>query len=59
MKHLFLFRYYKDDTEVEGDYELQAYINEVSIQGTGKNGGIGRVNIRTNNMIKYSFSDSD
>jgi len=48
---LFLFRYYKFDAQVRSDYELQAYINEVSIHGTGKNGGIGRVNIRTNNVI--------
>ena len=48
---LFLFRYYKFDTQVKGDYELQAYINELSVQGTGEDGGIGRVNIRTTNMI--------
>lgn len=27
------------------DEELQAYINEVSLDGTGPNGGIGRVNM--------------
>ena len=46
-----MLRYYKFDTEVKSDYELQAYINEVSIYGTGENGGIGRVNIKTENMI--------
>lgn len=46
-----MFRYYKNDGDVENDYELQAYINEVSIHGTGKNGGIGRVNVRTNERI--------
>jgi len=35
--------YYKFDAQVKSDYELQAYIKEVSIQGTGKNGGIGRI----------------
>ena len=50
MKHI-LFRYYKFDTQVRADDELQAYINEVSIHGTGKDGGIGRVDIRANNMI--------
>jgi len=35
--------YYKSDEDVKNDYELKAYINEVSIQGTGKDGGIGRI----------------
>ncbi|XP_027036056.1 arachidonate 5-lipoxygenase-like isoform X1 [Pocillopora damicornis] len=35
--------YYKDDEDVAGDEELQAYINEVSLDGTGPNGGIGRI----------------
>ena len=51
IKYFFMLRYYKFDTEVKSDYELQAYINEVSIYGTGENGGIGRVNIKTENMI--------
>jgi len=46
-----MFRYYKSDEDVKNDYELKAYINEVSIQGTGKDGGIGRVNIKTNERI--------
>jgi len=48
---LLLFRYYKFDAHVRGDYELQAYLNEVSIHGTEENGGIGRVNIRTSNVL--------
>lgn len=50
-KILFMFRYYKSDEDVTSDKELKAYINEVSIHGTGKNGGIGRVNIRTNETV--------
>ena len=30
------------------DVELQAYLNEVSLNGTGPNGGLGRVNMSTN-----------
>lgn len=48
---LFLFRYYKFDTHVKSDYELQAYINEVSIHGTGEDGGIGRVNDKQYDII--------
>lgn len=44
------FRYYKDDEDVAGDEELQAYINEVSLDGTGPNGGIGRVNMNIIDM---------
>ena len=40
-------RYYKEDKEVTEDVELQAYLNEVSLDGTGPNGGIGRVNMKT------------
>ncbi|XP_078378230.1 polyunsaturated fatty acid 5-lipoxygenase-like isoform X2 [Oculina patagonica] len=35
--------YYKDDIDVQEDVELQAYLNEVSLNGTGPNGGIGRI----------------
>ena len=38
------FRYYRDEEDVVRDEELQAYVNEVSAEGTGPNGGIGRVN---------------
>ena len=41
-----LFRYYDVDNDVKEDVELQAYLNEVSLNGTGQNGGIGRVNIK-------------
>lgn len=44
------FRYYKDDDDVAEDEELQAYINEVSLDGTGPNGGIGRVNMNIIDM---------
>ena len=44
---LFLFRYYKEDKDVQEDKELQAYLNELSLNGTGENGGIGRVNMNT------------
>ena len=38
-----MFRYYKGDKDVQEDKELQAYLNELSLNGTGENGGIGRV----------------
>ena len=41
-------RYYKDDKDVKDDVELQAYLNEISLDGTGPNGGIGRVRMKTN-----------
>lgn len=36
-------RYYRSDQNVKEDVELQAYLNEVSLDGTGPNGGIGQV----------------
>ena len=39
----FSFRYYKEDKDVQEDKELRAYLNELSVNGTGPNGGIGRV----------------
>ena len=45
-KTVFLFlRYYDNDRDVQEDSELQAYANELSINGTGPNGGIGRVSV--------------
>ncbi|XP_068671938.1 polyunsaturated fatty acid 5-lipoxygenase-like [Montipora foliosa] len=35
--------YYDNDKDVQEDSELQAYANELSINGTGPNGGIGRI----------------
>ena len=58
---LFLFRYYKQDKDVKDDVELQAFLNEVSLSGTGPNGGIGRVNMKTNDrtccssILRISF----
>lgn len=49
------FRYYKFDQHVKGDWELQAYVNELSSKGTGKTGGIGRVNIRTYDITWLEF----
>ena len=36
------------------DVELQAYLNEVSLDGTGPNGGLGRVNMTANHKT-YIF----
>ena len=44
---LIVCRYYKENKDVKEDVELQAYLNEVSLNGTGPNGGIGRVNMKT------------
>ena len=41
-------RYYKEDKDVTEDVELQAYVNEVSLNGSGPNGGLGRVNMTIN-----------
>ncbi|KAM7429778.1 hypothetical protein ABFA07_019415 [Porites harrisoni] len=35
--------YYKDDRDVQEDKELEAFLNELSLNGTGENGGIGRI----------------
>ncbi|XP_068671930.1 polyunsaturated fatty acid 5-lipoxygenase-like isoform X2 [Montipora foliosa] len=35
--------YYDNDRDVQEDSELQAYANELSVNGTGPNGGIGRI----------------
>ncbi|XP_078383880.1 polyunsaturated fatty acid 5-lipoxygenase-like isoform X2 [Oculina patagonica] len=35
--------YYKRESDITGDWELQAYLNEVSSDGTGENGGIGKI----------------
>ena len=42
---IFFFRYYKDDRAVQEDKEVEAFLNELSLNGTGENGGIGRVSI--------------
>jgi len=51
-----LSRYYKEDEDVTEDVELQAYLNEVSLNGTGPNGGLGRVNMTTKKNIKLIFN---
>ena len=40
---LFCFSFYKRDRDVQGDTELQAFVNELSAQGTGPDGGRGQV----------------
>ena len=44
-----MFRYYKEDKDVKEDTELQACANELSLDGTGLTGGIGRVNMKIYN----------
>ena len=41
----FLSRYYTCDEDVENDFELQNFMNEVSADGTGEDGGNGNVRI--------------
>ena len=36
-------RYYKNDTDVKNDFELQNFMNEVSADGVGSDGGNGNV----------------
>ena len=50
---LLVSRYYKEDKDVKEDVELQAYLNEVSLNGTGPNGGIGRVNMKTKHQTYF------
>ena len=40
---LFCFRFYRGDLDVQEDTELQAFVNELSAQGTGPDGGRGQV----------------
>ena len=39
----FFVSYYRDDNDVKDDMELQAFVNELSIDGTGLDGGRGQV----------------
>lgn len=39
----YIWVFYKRDKDVQEDEELQAYVNELSIEGTGPNGGSGQV----------------
>ncbi len=41
MQHL--SRYYECDEDVMNDFELQNFMNEVSADGTGSDGGLGNV----------------
>ena len=38
------FRYYRRNRDVKKDRELQAFVNELSADGTGPDGGNGQVN---------------
>ena len=40
---IFCFSFYKRDRDVQEDSELQAFVNEMSAQGTGPDGGRGQV----------------
>ena len=51
-------RYYKENKDVKEDAELQAYLDEVSLDGTGQNGGIGRVNMKTKHQAWLSLHTS-
>lgn len=43
---LFLsLRYYNCDEDVANDYELQNFMNEVSADGIGSDGGMGNVSL--------------
>ena len=48
---LFCFSFYRRDHDVQEDSELQAFVNELSAQGTGPDGGRGQVidNNKNNN----------
>ena len=39
----FNFRYYRLDSDVKEDQELQSFVNELSADGTGQDGGNGQV----------------
>ena len=42
--HLLRHSYYHTDLDVQNDSEIQAFANEISSEGTGKDGGRGKVN---------------
>ena len=44
-------RYYKCDDEVENDFELQNFMNEVSADGIGSEGGLGNVRSQSNFLL--------
>ena len=46
-------RYYKSDKDVENDLELQNFMNEVSADGTGEDGGNGNVRIACLVSVKF------
>ena len=43
--HYFFARYYECDEDVASDFELQNFMNEVSADGEGSEGGLGNVSL--------------
>lgn len=50
-----LFRYYRCDRDVRRDRELQSFTNEVSADGTGEDGGNGKVSLTVLLYILFVF----
>lgn len=55
----FLPRYYNRDIDVRRDSELASFANEVSSNGLGKTGGIGRVRFRSKATLFRIYSAVD
>ena len=48
---LYFPRYYKCDGDVKDDFELQNFMNEVSADGTGNDGGLGNVRFLSTDSV--------
>ena len=46
------FRYYRRNRDVKKDRELQAFVNELSADGTGPDGGNGQVNHTSKKLVE-------
>ena len=51
LSRYFSSRYYECDEDVANDFELQNFMNEVSADGEGSEGGLGNVSLRRYNYL--------
>jgi len=50
----YIFQYYKCDGDVKDDFELQNFMNEVSADGTGNDGGLGNIRDLPHELISVN-----
>ena len=56
----FIFSYYAADKDVLEDHEIQGLANEVSSEGLGSNGGLGKVLILSKLLsLRYSIGPEE